>query len=222
MGPCILQSLASVPTISDIYRVAILLGRIVTYYNQPQSIGQSKKTSDDLTSLENILSLFEFALSRSPLSLQALHPAAATTTLWLHTLVQTCSILLFHPQVTSSISSAENTTRSLLKTSALEKCGASVQRMLQKFRATEHCPFVLKNPFLLNACYLGSHLLVIISRSKCSSRQSEIQFLLDVMESISTHGYTLAQKFIYEIRQDAERDEDEVRKIRTGRGYYLE
>src|SRR5438309_52570 len=90
----VLQSLKKKVSMNHIFRASVLLGRIVNFHSQLHGSHDGTSPGKEFAILENVMSLFSFALSREHDERDDLNPKQLGLLCWLNLLIQTCNILL--------------------------------------------------------------------------------------------------------------------------------
>ena len=183
----------------------------------------------EFSQLETGTALFEFTLSRFATGQQHSETDAKDLWLfyWLHALVQTCTILLYHPLASSqpSNTSAQNSPSpdEGKNDPNFQHCLRAARQFLSVVkRAVSQSVDVLANPFLATALFLcGRFISITWHEEQEHSDRDDIDFILLLVDRIGEVWKPLAKKFRKGILRDLMIDRDEARRMWVGTGCYL-
>lgn len=217
MGPYILRYSNSKPSIGHIYYVSVLLGCILTFHTQLHLPHDSPEYRETFASLENITSLFSFALSKPLAGKQDTDSMGSVLHLWLKVLVQTCSVLLFCPTIPKRDLVKSGPSDERIKHPMLELCANTIRSMLDNFRSTAtRSPQTLLNPFLLSSYFLCSRFLILDGRNTQGVlNRDSIDLVLMLVDRVGEEWAPLAKKIHGQIIRDATRSTEEIQQLQS-------
>lgn len=218
-----LQGLNSQISINHIFRGSVLLGRIVNFHSQLHKSHDDFGQSTEFANLENVMSLFSFALSRDRNEREDLTQEQLGLHCWLNVLVQTCNTLLHHPMASTSVTG--DVTRADLETSRpFQLCFDSMRRIVDVTKRTNRIsPQAVGNPFLVTSYFLCCRFLIINwYEYQTQSDRDDVDFILMLVNRIGNRWPKLAKKFSKGIMADLGKTGEEARKMRIGTGSYLD
>ena len=221
--------LGSHPTIDHVFRASVLLGRIMNLHNDLHTGQNDEQFEIELLGLKNTTVLFEFTLSGSATGQENVETVAKDLWLfcWLHALVQTCTILLYHPLVSSqpSHTSAHNgLSQDKVKNDPnFQHCLRAARHFLSVVKhALSKSVDVLANPLLATALFLcGRFISITWHEEQENSDRDDIDFILLLMDRIGEVWQPLARKFRKGVLRDLMMDRDEASRMWVGTGCYL-
>lgn len=221
LNPTVIQKLSSKPSMNHIYRASVLLGRITVFHNHLHLSHDQKEYQDEFANLENITSLFCYALSRFSGNCRNPTKEELDIHCWLHALVQTCNILLFHPILSKSIPRERSEDEIV---SGFPQCLDAVRHILGTFKDTASRSIdTLTNPFLISAYFLCCRLLTVKwCESHDQADRDDVDFIFVLTDRMGEQWAPLAKKFRKGMLQDLLKSPDEIRKMRVGNGHYLD
>ncbi|KAG0124843.1 hypothetical protein HOY82DRAFT_173303 [Tuber indicum] len=225
-------------------KLAVLIGRIVSYHNSP--IAPTDNT--DFESLETTLARFRLSLPRRYRSIVELSPSEVTHVTQLQILLHVCTILLYHPTVpvpTSPLSSSsdgqlhQHRGQSPGSSSihdlppaepAFTRCVSAVNNILSILRTHINSPppcsptgslvviDVLQNPFITPSLFLSARILAVrwLETGRDKGVRAKIELILGVFDRIKEVWPDVASKYRCLVLADMARDGNGLGGIRGG------
>ncbi|RPA97602.1 hypothetical protein L873DRAFT_1771169 [Choiromyces venosus 120613-1] len=194
-------------------KLAVLIGRIVSYNNSP--IAPTDNT--EFESLETTLARFRLSLPRKYRNIVGLSPSEVTHVTQLQILLHVCTILLHHP------------------TPAFTRCVSAVNNILFILKAHINSPppcpptrspvviDVLQNPFITPSLFLSARILAVrwLETGRDKGVRAEIELILGVFDRIKEVWPDVAGKYRCLVLADLARDGNGLGCIKSGVGGYM-
>lgn len=196
-----------------ICKLAVLLGRIITYNNSPLP----PTSAADFESLETTLARFRLSLPRKYRSIVGLDPRDVIHVTQLNLLLHVCTILLHHPTVPEDETTEQP---------AFGRCISAVGNILALLKthintASEPSAALdaLQNPFITSALFLAARVLVVRwLEGRDKGVKAEIELVLAVFERARECWPELAGKYSELVMGDLKK---EVTGIKSAAGGYI-
>lgn len=222
-----------------ICKLAVLLGRIVSYNNSPIPATDTL----EFESLETALARFRLSLPRKYRGIVGLNPKDVTHVTQLNLLLHVCTILLHHPTVPiySPQQERPDTRESPSSSSAIEddstespgfvRCLSAVNNILNLLKtvinAAEPSSLIdidaLQNPFITSALFLSARILTVrwLENGRDKATRAEIDLILAVFERLKECWPELAGRYKELVMCDLRRERESANGMKSGAGGYM-
>ena len=217
-----MRLLSSKASLDHIFRVSVLLGRIMTMHSHLHISRECAEYKAEFENLENIVRFFCFSLSRGSPEDRGIASNESNFSLWLNSMVQKCNIFLYHPM--ASQSSPNDPNEGAGSSHGYPRCLEAARLILDITKeAASNSPEALANPFLITEYFLCCRFLSIAWQDdKKQSDRDDIDFILLLVNRVSERWAPLAKKFRKGIMRDLAKGAEETRRMRVGTGCYLD
>ncbi|PWW75566.1 hypothetical protein C7212DRAFT_204507, partial [Tuber magnatum] len=232
-----------------ICKLAVLIGRIVSYNNSPTPPADNT----EFESLDITLARFRLSLPRKYRSIVELSPTEVTHVTQLQILLHVCTILLYHPTVpvpTSPLSSSSDGpphqnrgqspgSSSIHDLSPAEppftRCVSAVGNILSILKTHINSPppcsptgspvviDVLQNPFITPSLFLSARILAVrwLETGRDKGVRAKIELILGVFDRIKEVWPDLASKYRCLVLADMDRNGNGLGSTRSGASGYM-
>ncbi|KAL9609776.1 MAG: hypothetical protein Q9167_005472, partial [Letrouitia subvulpina] len=224
----IIQNPNARPSMNHIYGAFALLGQIMSLHNNIHRASDHECFQTQFSRLENVNALFEFNLSRlrRGTDKDQENVEESRLELWLHALVQICTILLHHPPTALGNPDAGELDKNPPENSNeanYQRCLAAARQFLTIAKGmVGKLDDVFANPFLVTAFFLcGRFISIAWHEGQKQADREDIDFLLMLTDRVGVKWEPLAKKFRKGLLRDLNMSLDEARQSKLGIGCYL-
>lgn len=207
-----------------ILKTSVLLGRIINHHNELHPSAKHGAREPHFIDLENTLTRLYLVAPQSDNFSVTSSCFEFDFTIWLHFLLHTCTILLYHPTSKADGSLGQGHGRpSSEESSGFLRCVNATHSVLRMIKATANVSLQsLTNPFLMPTYFLCCRFLTIgWLETRDQALRNDIDLILLILDRVGEIHSGLARKYRTSILTDLNRSAEEARQMRVGTGSYL-
>ncbi|KAI9803988.1 MAG: hypothetical protein M1833_000269 [Piccolia ochrophora] len=206
-----------------IYKASVLLGRIMSHHNNLHPPPDRQRHADDFANLENLLTRFGIVAAQPSNDILQVPPQDLGRVVWLNILLQTCTILLYHPTAAAPPATSALGQNFASETPSFLRCLNAMRNTMTVIKETVNISLTaLLNPFLVPNYFLCCRFLAIrwLERREAAVR-NDIDIILMLFDRVAEVWGPLAAKYRTSILHDLGKSAEEAKQMRIGTGNYL-